>query len=287
MRRIGIDQALAEIYESAGNYWRICLPAPIVTGAILDPVFPLTPNGITQMPYVFREDYFDPTARIRRGRFYVPSPGQRPAPQQVLPRHASDAVEGLFEKLLFVYDDYFLSRSATSPKLVVLGTPGFLSFWQVVSPPEPISSGEFLFVLKARGSFGVLPETEPTAIPEHGRAKVIETLGQLADAAHRESPGSIIDRARDAAQWCLATWAASEFGDVRLQQEDLGHLIQTINGKRQMVALRAAEIVQRLHSRVKPNEQERYGFRPPMEADAELALNSVSFLIRELGWARD
>jgi hypothetical protein len=36
---------------------------------------------------------------------------------------------------------------------------------------------------------------------------------------------------------------------------------------------------------VKPNEQERYGLRPPMEADAELALNSVGFLIRELGWA--
>jgi hypothetical protein len=85
----------------------------------------------------------------------------------------------------------------------------------------------------------------------------------------------------------LATWAASEFGDHKLLHEDLGSLISKIGKKEEKVALKAAEIVRRLHSRVKPNEQERFGFRAPMEGDAELALNSVAFLIRELGWASD
>jgi hypothetical protein len=48
---------------------------------------------------------------------------------------------------------------------------------------------------------------------------------------------------------------------------------------------RAAELVGLLHSRAKPNEQVRYGARPPMEDDAELAVKAVAFLIRELGWA--
>ena len=79
-----------------------------------------------------------------------------------------------------------------------------------------------------------------------------------------------------------------KFDEKRLLQEDLGSLIEKIetkSGKGKMVALRAAEIVQRLHSRVKPNEQERYSVRPPMEDDSELALKAVAFIIRELGWA--
>jgi hypothetical protein len=110
MRRIGINQQLAEIYESAGNYWRIALTPPIVTGAILDPVLPIDPSAAGQASwYMFREEHFDPTARIRRGRFYIPAPGQRPSQQYVLPRFSGDAIEGTFEKPLFVYDDYQIS----------------------------------------------------------------------------------------------------------------------------------------------------------------------------------
>jgi hypothetical protein len=283
MRRIGIDQQLAEVYESAGNYWRIKLPPPLVTGAILDPSLP--PDFGQGLQHIFREDDFDLTARIRRGRFYRPSHGQLPSMENVLPRLADDTILRTFQKSLFVYDDYQLSPITGVSKLVALGSYGSVSMWQVAAPPERISTGELLFVLKARHNFGILPEVEQTLVPEQGRAKVLETLSKLTDAAHRESPGSIIDRARDAAQWCLATWAALEFGDTGLLREDLGPLLEKLGEKREMVAFKAAEIVRRLHSRVKPNEQERYGFRPPMEADAELALNSVAFLIRELGWA--
>jgi hypothetical protein len=293
MRRIGIDQQLAEVYESAGNYWRIKLPAPLITGALLDPPFPA--NFEQGNPHVFREDDFDLTARVRRGRFYSPCNGQLPSPVLVLPRLAGDAVEGQFQKSLLVYDDYQLSPITGIPKLVALGSYGSVSMWRVALPPERISTGELLFVLKARHNFGILPELDTAAVPESGRAKVTETLAQLVDIAYRGSPSSIADRARDAAQWCLATWAKGRFSELSLFEDDLGKVIEKIErnleketGKRDtMVALKVTAVLQRFHSRGKPNEQERYGFRPPTEADAELALNTVAFLLRELGWARE
>src|ERR1051325_2108239 len=284
MRRIGVDQELAEIYESAGNYWRIALPSPIVTGAILDPVLPIDPSVVRQATwYIFREDHFDPTARIRRGRFYVPALGQCPSQQYVLPRLAGDAIQGAFEKFLFVYDEYQLSRGANIPKIVVLGTLDWFSLWQIASPPERISTGELLFVLKARHNFGILPEVDYASVPEIGRAKVAETLAMLTEAAHRESPGSIIHRARDAAQWCLATWAPAKYEDARLLTHDLGATLKKI-GKDRWTATRAGEVIKVLHSNAKPNEQERHGSRPPMEDDAELAVKGIALIIRELGW---
>jgi hypothetical protein len=266
MRRLGNDQVLAEIYEDAGSYWRIILPRPVVTGALLDPTFPVEWDSVDRRARgIFREDYFDPTARIRRGRFYMPVDGQQPSPQKVLPRLAGDTTEGAFEKSLFVYEEYFLPATTKPPSLVALGTPGSVSLWRVAAPPERISTGELLFVLKVRHNFGVLPEIDLDKIPEAGRAKAIETLEALIDAAHRESPSSVVDRARDAAQWCLGTWAASKFGDIGLMTKDLGDIIKAIrNQPDQVIATDAANIIRTLHAR-KPNERERRGTRPVME----------------------
>jgi hypothetical protein len=140
-------------------------------------------------------------------------------------------------------------------------------------------------VLRARHNFGILPEIDPEKIPEVGRAKAIETLQTLIDAAYRELPGSIVDRARDAAQWCLGTWAASKVGDTGLLTKDLGDIIKVVRSRPdQVIATDAANIVRTLHAR-KPNEQQRRGTRPVMEDDAELALRAIAFMLREFGWA--
>jgi hypothetical protein len=290
MRRLGIDRQSRDAYEEIGNYWRGIQPAPLLSEAELNPVFPLELGARTESPRcIFREDHFDPTARIRRGRFYMLANNDQPSQRWALPYfggehyYATRKGDGSYERFLFIYDPYLPAPNDPLVELVGLGG----TLWHATSSPERISTGEFLFILRARHNFGILPEVDPQKIPEAGRAKAIETLEALIDAAHRESPGSIIDRARDGTQWCLATWAADQFKEESLLREDLGSVIQKISKKREMVALRAAQIVQRLHSRVKPNEQERFGFRPPMEDDAELALKSVGFLVRELGWARD
>src|SRR5579863_9560280 len=136
MRRIGNDQALGEIYDSAGNYWRIALPLPVVTGAILDPVLPIDTKSLREMPCMFREDHFDPTARIRRGRFYVGAASERPSMQNVLFRNSDDSVARTFQKLLFVYDEYQIYPGSKAPRLVALGSPDSLSLWLVATPPE-------------------------------------------------------------------------------------------------------------------------------------------------------
>jgi len=258
--------------------------SPLLTDAIFDPILPVEFSAGPQIArYFFREDDFNSTARVRRGRFYERANLQQPSQERVVRRVSGDLTDGSFEKSLYIYEQYQLPGNVPPPKTVALGASE--SLWQVVARPERISTGELLFVLKARHSFGVLPEVDLALIPERGRQKVVETLSKLTDAAHRESPGSVIDRARDAVQWALATWAVSELRENDLFYEDLGSLIEKIGKKKEMIALRAAEIVRRLHSRVKPNEQERYGLRPPTEDDSELAVKAMGFILRELGWS--
>jgi hypothetical protein len=291
MKRIGIDQSFGDVYESVGNYWRTIWPTPMVSDAIFDPEIParftMSPRGCS---HAFREDAFDPVARVRRGRFYELANEPQPVQAFALGHPAGEypgavkRVDGVYERFLHVYDQYRVSLDRTGPNLVALGSPE--SLWRVIGW-ERITTDEFVCTLKARHGHGILPEIDRQKIPEPGRAKAVETLEALMDAAHRESAGSIIDRARDAAQWCLGTWAASEFADTRLLHEDLGPLLGKVGKKKEMVAFKAAEIVARLHSRGKPNEQERRDLRPLMEADAELALNSVAFLVREFSWVKE
>ena len=95
-----------------------------------------------------------------------------------------------------------------------------------------------------------------------------------------------MDRARDAAQICLATWAASKWSDPKLLADDLGSLIKHIlgRGEGQRAAVDAADLVRVLHARGKWNEKKKRGLRPVLEEDSELALRAVGFLLHEFGW---
>lgn len=254
----------------------------------IDP--PAFKNNLDSAEMVFREDSFDPVTRIRRGRFYASSDGSRPSQEMALPHPVygtrgsgpAPAPDGRSERWLFVFDQY---QTNASGKIVMVGSTD--SLWHIFGA-ERITTSEYLVTLKARHALGVLPELNPDAVPDVGRTKAIETYEKLVDSAHRETPGSIVDRARDVAQWCLGTWAANQNSDTSLLHEDLGKLIEKIdkaNNKPQVI-LSASQIVARLHSRGKPNEQERYSTRPLMEADAEFALAAVGLLLREFGWTR-
>jgi hypothetical protein len=130
-----------------------------------------------------------------------------------------------------------------------------------------------------------LPELDLSAIPEPGRVKVQQTISILADAAYRSGPESVIDRARDVAQWCLGTWLADQEKKDALRHEDLGSLVKKIPENR-IIPKSIGATIARLHSRAKPNEQDRYGGRPIMEEDAEFAIAAVGMLLRELRWAK-
>src|ERR1700730_9745026 len=71
MARIGISPSSIDVYESVRGNWRSILPTSTFTEAVLNPSFPVTFVTSPRGPqYMFREDYFDPVVRIRRGRFY-------------------------------------------------------------------------------------------------------------------------------------------------------------------------------------------------------------------------
>jgi hypothetical protein len=194
------------------------------------------------------------------------------------------AADGSINEALYVYDQYQPHENSGRLRSAFLGSSEVS--WQVIAGPERISTGEFLFVIKSKHAFGVLPELREAAVPARGRTRVVEALGKLVYAAYREAPGSVVDLARDVAQCCLGTWAASRFNNDLLLQEELGSLIGKLE-KEKRAATRVAEVVRILHPRNKSNEQERYKSRPLMEDDAELAVKAVAFIIRELGWANE
>lgn len=286
-------------YEASNGVWHSVWPAaPVVSVVVfvdLEKGLPTFENDLERAGMVFREDSFDPVTRIRRGRFYESSGGLRPSQEYPLPHPIygtrgsgpAPAPDGRSERWLFVFDQY---QTGACGKTVMVGSTD--SLWRILGA-ERITTGEYLVTLKARHALGVLPELKPDAVPDVGRGKVVETYEKLVDSAYRETPGSIVDRARDVTQWCLAIWTTRKYDDKALQNEDLGSLIKKIEQKHQNqkkgkpeVVVSAAHIIARLHSRGKPNEQERYSTRPLMETDAEFALAAVGLLLREFAWTR-
>ncbi|MCI0348138.1 MAG: hypothetical protein L0Z53_01825 [Acidobacteriales bacterium] len=142
-----------------------------------------------------------------------------------------------------------------------------------------------MITIKARNSLGLLPELNRAAVPAEQLSKVQERLDALVQVAYTSGPASVIDRARDAAQLCLAVWLATEQSDAKLLTKDLGELASKLPQEHH-VRQAIARIIARLHSRVKPNEIERYATRPVTEADGEFALAAVGLLLRELNWAK-
>ncbi|MDA8163234.1 MAG: hypothetical protein M0022_10105 [Desulfobacteraceae bacterium] len=296
MKQIGIDNATHHLYENSGGPWYPVWPSPMLSVAAFIEQAGVVPNievNLQDAKFVFREDSFDPVTRIRRGRFYK-THGQRPSQKYTLPHPVygnygsishTYSLNGECERRLFIFEQYLLKGPE---KLVAIGASE--SLWRVLGA-EQITTGEYLVTLKARHALGVLPELDPDAIPEVGREKAIETLKTLTDSAYRETPGSIVDRARDAAQWCLGTWWEKiKPDDVPSLHKDLGSLIKEIdnykNKDKPEVILSAARIIARLHSRGKPNEQKKLSLRPLMEADSEFALAAVGLLLREFKWTK-
>jgi hypothetical protein len=176
---------------------------------------------------------------------------------------------------------------------LVLGTNSAPTVWRIVSV-ETVASGEELITLRARSSLGALPELVEDHIPDEARSEVLASLEHVADAAFRSSPVSLIDLCRTAATVVLAHWLESTGGAPdNVHHLDLGALLKTFEKQQgntdahsPSAAGSAVRLLQRFHSRGKPNEQKRYNTRPPTEEDAQLVLSALGFLLREVGWAR-
>lgn len=296
MLAIAIDDNKFLAYEGDGHHGHAIWPAPVFSIATLltkpEDISHIPASGfLNQTQFVFREDSFDPVTRIRRGRLYQ-TPGTQPQEWRVEahPAYSKETREahangGWLLKRLNGFYAWPAIRdvvgSMTSVQ-IALGTRDAYTIWRLVDI-ERIVTGEDLLTLRARAALGALPELNTAAIPAEGKAKVLETIDRLSNAAHRAGPEDIIEAARAAAQWCLGVYLADLEGDIKHRQKDLGQLATLLKDKKILEPL--ARIFARLHSRAKPNEQERYDTRPLLEGDAEYALAAIGMLLREVHWS--
>ncbi|WP_150430729.1 hypothetical protein [Dechloromonas sp. CZR5] len=302
-----IDRTTAELMLDDGRILLVDLTgqataatsanAAMVTIALSDPI--LATLSVEEIRSRLR---ILPGTRIRRGRLYEWGDGSlqqtwyfTPHPAEPMDRDHM-TMDGRLNRTLWTYRPA-QSFSSLFPNILraqlVLGTQSAPTVWQVVSV-ETVASGEELLTLRARSSFGALPELIEEHIPEGAKTEVLATLAHVADGAFRSSPVSLVDLCRAAATVVLAHWLEST-GDApdKVHYLDLGALLKAFEKQQgnpdtnsPSAAGSAIRLLQRFHSRGKPNEQKRYNTRPPTEEDAQLVLGALGFLLREVGWAR-
>lgn len=160
----------------------------------------------------------------------------------------------------------------------------------------PCRAGAWIGALPAQAghlllSHGIqlfLPDIDQGKVPAEGAAALGEALDKVINAVFRAGPAEVIDRCRDAAQVALGVDRVANLGDQKARRAEFGDLIKKMESEVQGAApparLSAARIIQRMHQRAKPNEQERLGSRPVVDADAEAAVSMLGLMLRELGW---
>lgn len=291
MINIGIDKNTGLLYELDGGIGRPVWPTPVITPAKF--VFSSKEDVVAhesgnRFGYRFREDSYDPIARIRRGRFYKAGDQQ---PMQMLVAHhpgnpiaaiardihANNAMLETFYGNPIYYQ--YIQKQNEMP-IVLLGAGDRFTSWAIVDV-EAIESGEDLVTLKARSNFGVLPEFKDHAVTSDFSLRLRESIDYLRDEIHRSSPVSVIDRARD-----TATIALLAYFDLRNEHaKDLGDLVNKLRDEKKYIACDCGNIIAKLHARAKPNEQEKRALPKIREQDADLAVQCIGTLLCELGFA--
>lgn len=290
MLSLGIDRQRGFVYEGNGTYGHAIWPSPVVTSA----KFWFASDGPREAEKStdslrdscrFREDFFDPISRVRRGRFYFAG-GTQPQVWYVQPHPGMSSVRS--SEGIDLHLETFFSQPVRSAfefdgrnlPLVLLGQDERFTLWSILSI-EAISTGEDLVTLKARSSFGILPELDDSKIPQEYRSAVQSNFDALLDEVYRAAPTSVIDRARDTASQVLLAYLATE----RNQLTDLAKQARELEQSGKIVPASAAKIIARLHARAKPTERAIREMRPIGEHDAELAIQCLGLILCEVGWA--
>jgi hypothetical protein len=287
---LGLDERTKQVYEGDSYTGYGVLPLPVLSLATVireEANFDALPIGcdLFKADLLFREDSFDAVTRIRRGRIYKAYP-DKPSDWRVISHALLDGHVSSEQKRLVTFDTRSVVSNRTSfeKALIALGTRDAYSLWRVVSIERTVNGEDFL-TLRARSSLGVLPELIESKVPPQQLEKVRETLNKLAEAAYRAGPESIVDRAKDAAQWAVGTWLAAQRNEPDLRQKDLAKIAAALDGEATAVMQGVSKALARLHARGKPNVQEEKGSRTVTEDDAEFSLATVGLLLREIGWA--
>lgn len=298
---LGIDPQTGLIYEGSGKPELPVLPLPTVTQAQLiekPEDWKSLPGGLTADPFrwVFREDSFDASTRIRRGRLYQPNGGAQPSIYHVArhpydPESSSSNVGIRIRKELNAYvscHELFNKPRKGLGSTMALGDSRSASGWRILQS-EMLANRAVMVTLKSLSSYDILPEIDIAKIKEEYRPQVAQAIERVLDSAFRESPISVVDHCRDALAVILARWITQNGGDPKALSDDLAKLAGTVEKAphEKVCAGNLGKVVAILHNRGKTNQQLANGWRAPLEEDAITAIHAVGFTLRELGWAKD
>lgn len=246
--------------------------------------------------WTFLEHSFDPLTRIRRGRLWQAFPGGQPDSRQVAPSSeqllASGNVGGRVRRPVYVYkparDLFSLPRRGLGVTLA-LGTRDAFTLWRVVHV-ELVQDDAIMVTLKARSALGALPDLSLDNVDDEFKESITVNYSIALESAHRESPGSVVDRAKDTLAVMLSRWLVQDGASRDLLTWDIGKLVDFLEKSRpgQLICVkRLGDVLAKLHARNKPNEQHKRGLSGARESDAELAIQALGFAMRELGLAED
>ena len=300
---LGIDDNSGLIYEGMSPApERPVLPLPMVTQAKLiekSADWGLLSSGIKQnaQTWLFREDSFDAVTRTRRGRLFQSIVGA-PYPShsaRVLPHPHAGLVgietDGRVRASLNIYIacTQILDRPGRGRgSILALGNARSAAAWCIIDA-EVTVGGDVMVMLKAQSAFGILPMLHEETVPQPARELVSQSYRKVLDSAFRESPSSVVEHCRDALQVFISRWLTSQGAPDSAKSKELAPLAADVEAKPyELVCVgNLARVVARLHGgRGKSNERIDKGARELTDEDAELAVGSVGFALRDLGWAK-
>lgn len=307
---IGIDESTSLFYEGSPSlYGHAIWPSPFVS--VASHIGPLSDwkrdqgfGNLSTAPMLFREDSFDPVARVRRGRLYLRRAAENPANWHVQ-RHpayapsgqsnlagpnvyANPDARGFLAMRLVTFEswrasDDFLSKRHAA--VLILGS-GDRSAAHPVLDAERLATGEELITLRTRPSLSGLPELVIGLLPEQYAGLVHEQYEKAANSAFRDDAESVIDRCREAATAALNAERFVRTGVDAVGAKDLADLGKFFASQDRDVLSNSAHILARLHARGKSAEQLKRGTVPPSDLDAEAAITLLGLIYRELRWTR-
>jgi len=280
---LGLDRNRGKVFEGcSSNYGRELTPPPLISRCQLVTDKSQLAAGAHYAHesdgYIFREDYFDPKSRVRRGRFYKPLDSLT---QQW--KNERDPQFKLGEHSTYTYHPApiwaHFHREGHREVYVLLGDQCRFTVWKLVDM-EVMFTGEELHTLKALSTFGLLPELLEAEIPSEHLPLIREKLGHVADEAHTASAESIVDHCREAASAIIGAYLG--------QDKDLGHMLNALSDKpnERRMAASAAAIINIFHPRRKAAEQKARGLRRITDEDGQLAVACLGNILVELEWGR-
>ena len=273
-------------YEGSRAWLRLMLQNPVLL-----PIDFLGHLPNTDM--IFREDYFNSTTRLRRGRLYQRDYGSS-WPASCVSRDPLRDLRNAAD-VFHVNKSYKTAEcSVNHDWTAVLGDHTAQSHWVVVFS-EKVGLDAHYLMLKSKTYFGVLPEINQDAIPEANRPDILQALEAVVEAAPIQAPQPVIDACRNAASHMIS----AKFPESNpAGEKDLGKLVAWLlnEGKLQsctdaarallyLMEASSSYLINRLHSRAKANAAAQLGTRPVSPRDADLAVGAIAFLLQDFGWA--